>query len=109
MTDLMTDLMAVYDLLKHPPIPSHLFCGHSLFQRLKDACEPAEGRPINSIIGIRIKVVGDPQERKVEALTMAATIGLPVLFEDDDGNILQVSMPKPEFSPFQFQARGAPE
>ncbi len=81
------------------PVAASLFCGHDVLDAIKDASKPAE-RPVDTILGFRIFLVEDHQQRRAEAFALSATTNRPVLYEDDQGNIIEVNMSKYEFSPF---------
>lgn len=95
--------MSVFDLGKNmPPVTSHLFCGQDVLQQIEEACELSEQAEASLIGGIRIEVIQDPLERKAAAVLRAATTGYPTLFENENGDICEVSMPMPSFNPFRF-------
>lgn len=99
--------MTVFDLAKNLPSPtvSHLLCRDELLQRLKEAARTAKATEYttNSLpilfTGIRIYTNEDALDRKIQALTISMTADLPVLYEDDEGNICEVTV-KPGFNPF---------
>jgi len=89
--------MTVFDLGKNiSPYTSDLISGPTIFETLKDACEQnTDGPPLP--FGLHVRVVEDPQERKILAFTIAMLTGFPTLFEGEDGGIYEVSMPKHDF------------
>lgn len=107
--------MKVFDLAKNlaPAFQSAscLLCGKNVFQQIKDATSgentATRSREFvsESVFGIRIEVIEDPHERKAWAILQSANTGFPVLYEDDKGNIMEVSMPHPDFNPFNFIRR----
>lgn len=98
--------MKVFDFGRNlPSVTSHLLCSQEVRQQIADARELSEHDAATWNGGIQIEVVQDPFERKAAALLRTATTGYPTLFENENGDICEVSMPTPSFNPFRFLKR----
>jgi hypothetical protein len=90
------------------PAASYVFCGQKLFDNIVNGYNDSVEGTSSSLVWIEL--IENPVTRKARAIVQSMTTGLATLYEDDQGNILKVSMPKagPVFPCSPFSAMRKP-
>ena len=81
------------------PIIRHLIVGQGIWDSLKATLQEAKDEKIITLpfatdLGIQVIVEDDPEKRKSYAWCRSLVLGKPTAYQDEEGNIVTVSLPK---------------
>ena len=86
---------------KHGPLINAMFLSEPMLATIKKMSKVVSaGRPEDisnalTVFGIEIHMVADPFERKLKAFELAWLHGKTAMYEDEDGNLMQVNAQPP--------------